>query len=44
MMNELTYHIEGDYLLPDLITPESPRTGIWGILVFSICFSYDQLL
>lgn len=31
MMNELTYHIEGDYLLPDLIPPETPRIGIWGM-------------
>ena len=30
-MNELTYHIEGNYLLPDLIPPESPRIGIWGM-------------
>jgi len=31
MMNELTYHREGDYLLPDLIPPEAPRIGIWGM-------------
>ena len=31
MMYELTYHREGDYLLPDLIPPESPRIGIWGM-------------
>lgn len=30
-MNKLTYHREGDYLLPDLIPPESPRIGIWGM-------------
>ncbi len=30
-MNELTYHREGDYLLPDLIPPETPRIGIWGM-------------
>ncbi len=30
-MNELTYHREGDYLLPDLIPPEAPRIGIWGM-------------
>ena len=30
-MNELTYHREGDYLLPDLIPPEVPRIGVWGI-------------
>ena len=29
-MNELTYHREGDYLLPDLIPPEIPRIGVWG--------------
>ena len=31
MMNELTYHIEGDYLLSDLLPPESPHIGIWGL-------------
>ena len=25
-----TYHWEGDYLIPDLIPPESPHIGIWG--------------
>ena len=30
-MNELTYHREGDCLLPDLIPPEAPRMGIWGV-------------
>ena len=27
---KLTYHQEGDYLIPDLIAPESPHIGIWG--------------
>ena len=27
---ELSYHWEGDYLIPDLISPESPKIGIWG--------------
>ena len=27
---EITYHQEGDYLITNLIPPESPRTGIWG--------------
>ena len=31
MMKELTYHHEGDYLLPNLIPPAAPRIGIWGI-------------
>ena len=25
-----TYHQEGDYLLPDLVAPESVPIGIWG--------------
>lgn len=32
MMNELTYHRERDYLLPDLIPPEAPRIGVWGMM------------
>ena len=27
---KLTYHWEGDYLIPDLVPPKSPRIGIWG--------------
>ena len=30
MSEILTYHWEGDYLIPDLIPPESPHIGIWG--------------
>lgn len=30
MREKLTYHWEGDYLIPDLIAPESPKIGIWG--------------
>ena len=30
-MNELTYHREGDYLIPDLVPPPSPKNGIWGM-------------
>lgn len=30
-MNELTYHREGDYLLPNLIPPEAPSIGVWGM-------------
>ena len=30
MSEKLTYHREGDYLIPDLIAPESPNIGIWG--------------
>ena len=31
MKTGLTYHREGEYLIPDLILPESPRIGVWGI-------------
>ena len=31
MKTNLTYHREGDYLIPDLIPPESPRIGAWGM-------------
>jgi len=30
-LNELTYHREGDYLLPNVIPPENPHIGIWGM-------------
>ena len=30
-MREITYYREGDYLLPDLLPPESPQIGVWGI-------------
>ena len=26
-----TYRQEGDYLIPDLITPPAPKIGIWGM-------------
>ena len=28
---KLTYHTEGEYLIPDLIAPESPAVGVWGM-------------
>ena len=30
LMNELTYHCEGDYLNPDLLPSPSPQIGAWG--------------
>ena len=30
-MLNISYHHEGDYLIPDLIPPESPHIGIWGM-------------
>lgn len=29
---ELTYHREGDYFLPDLVAPEAPPLGKYGML------------
>ena len=29
-MLELTYHWEGDYLIPDLEPPQAPRIGKYG--------------
>ena len=26
-----TYHREGDYLIPDLIAPQDPKIGVWGM-------------
>ena len=26
----VTYHAEGDYLLPDLAAPDPPKIGVWG--------------
>ena len=31
MKTGLTYHRERDYLIPDLIPPESPKIGVWGM-------------
>lgn len=31
-MQELTYHWEGDYLIPDLDPPEAPRIGKFGTM------------
>ena len=31
-MQELTYHWEGDYLIPDLEAPEAPRIGKYGTM------------
>ena len=31
-MKELTYHREGDYLIPDLEVPEAPKIGKYGTM------------
>ena len=30
MDTKITYHREGDYLIPDLVPPPEPRIGVWG--------------
>ena len=38
---EITYTRVGDYYLPNLAAPESPKVGRWGMLHFnylSVCF------
>ena len=30
-MSEITYHREGDYLLPDLLPPPESKIGIWSM-------------
>ena len=32
MKMELTYTMQGDYLIPDLTVPESPKIGKYGML------------
>lgn len=30
MNQDITYHRDGDYLIPDVVPPKSPRIGVWG--------------
>lgn len=32
---EITYTLVGDYYLPNLTAPESPKVGRWGMLRFN---------
>lgn len=32
---EITYTLVGDYYLPNLAAPESPKVGRWGMLRFN---------
>ena len=31
MIERLTYHREGDYLLPNVVSPRGPQIGVWGL-------------
>lgn len=37
----ITYAQVGDYLLPNLIPPESPKVGRWGMLRFNPAQRHD---
>ena len=39
---ELTYTMQGDYLLPNLIAPESPKIGKYGMLRRKYLQKYKQ--
>ena len=41
-MTELTYHREGDYLIPDLVPPPSPKIGIWGMRRKTYLLKYKE--
>ena len=39
-----TYTKIGDYLLPNLIPPESPRVGRWGMLRYSYLRNHREVI
>ena len=41
-MQELTYHWEGDYLIPDLEPPEAPRIGKFGTMRHKYLRTYHR--
>ena len=41
-MQELTYHWEGDYLIPDLEPPEAPRIGKYGTMRHNYLRDYHR--
>ena len=40
----ITYTQAGDYLLPNLVPPESPKVGRWGMLRFNYLRKYREAL
>ena len=40
----ITYAQVGDYLLPNLIPPESPKVGRWGMLRFNYLRKHREAL
>ena len=41
-MLELTYHWEGDYLIPDIDPPEAPKIGKYGTMRHNYLRDYHQ--
>ena len=41
---EITYTRVGDYYLPNLVAPESPKIGRWGILRFNYLRKHREAL
>ena len=39
---KITYTLVGDYYLPNLAAPESPRIGRWGMLRYSYLRKYHE--
>ena len=39
---KITYTLVGDYYLPNLAAPESPRIGRWGMLRYSYLRKYNE--
>ena len=41
---EITYTLVGDYYLPNLAAPESPKVGCWGMLRFNYLRKHREAL
>ena len=41
---EITYMLVGDYYLPNLIAPENPKVGRWGMLRFNYLRKHREAL
>ena len=41
---EITYMLVGDYYLPNLTAPESPKVGRWGMLRFNYLSKHREAL
>ena len=41
-MQELTYHWEGDYLIPDLVVSEAPKIGKYGTMRHNYLRDYHR--